>query len=134
MLQKLKSFLGNDLLFHSVLLILVSAASFGFGRLSAGDAAKPEKPLISSQNGAAAAILATSATKDASSSSENTTAPIVKPESAGKVVVVGSKTGTKYHLPDCPGAKRIKPANLITFDSVAAANAAGYSPASNCKF
>jgi methylphosphotriester-DNA--protein-cysteine methyltransferase len=50
------------------------------------------------------------------------------------VVVVGSKTGRRYHLPDCPGAKRIKPANLITFESIEAAKAAGYTPAANCDF
>jgi methylphosphotriester-DNA--protein-cysteine methyltransferase len=46
--------------------------------------------------------------------------------------VVASKSGTKYHLPTCPGAKQIKSTNLITFNSKQEAEAAGYTPASNC--
>ncbi|MEN9921016.1 MAG: hypothetical protein RL538_909, partial [Candidatus Parcubacteria bacterium] len=34
MLQKLKSFLSDDSLFHSFLLVLVAVASFGLGRQS----------------------------------------------------------------------------------------------------
>lgn len=60
-----------------------------------------------------------------------------KPEEAkpGEVLgaVVASKTGKKYHLPDCPGAKTISEKNKITFESVKAAEAAGYAPASTCK-
>jgi len=132
MLEKFKSFLGNDLLFHSVLLFLVSAASFGFGRLSVIDPASDKKPLISGENSPAAALITALPTEQASTSA---TSVVAKTESSAteKTIVVGSKSGTKYHLPDCPGAKRIKPANLITFESIEAAKAAGYSPASNCK-
>ena len=56
-------------------------------------------------------------------------APLGEPKAA---VVVGSKSGTKYHLPDCPGAKRIKPENLVSFETIAAAKAAGYTAAANC--
>lgn len=54
-----------------------------------------------------------------------------KPE--GKKAYVGSKTGSKYHLPDCPGAKMISEANKIWFSSKSEAEKAGYSPAGNCK-
>ena len=47
--------------------------------------------------------------------------------------VVASKSGSKYHLPTCAGAKQIKPENLISFASASAAEAAGYTPAANCK-
>lgn len=47
--------------------------------------------------------------------------------------VVASKKGTTYHLPWCSGAKSIKEENRITFESPAAAKAAGYRPAGNCK-
>ena len=46
--------------------------------------------------------------------------------------VVGSRQGTKYHLPWCSGAQRIKEENKIWFESQAAAEAAGYTPAANC--
>lgn len=46
---------------------------------------------------------------------------------------VASKTGTKYHLPWCSGAQRIKEENKVWFATKAAAEAAGYEPAANCK-
>ncbi len=47
--------------------------------------------------------------------------------------VVASKNGTKYHLPWCAGAQQMNEANKIFFDTIEAAQAAGYSAASNCK-
>jgi hypothetical protein len=46
---------------------------------------------------------------------------------------VASKTGNKYHLPTCIGAKGIKEANKVWFSTKAEAEKAGYSPAGNCK-
>jgi hypothetical protein len=46
---------------------------------------------------------------------------------------VGSRSGSKYHLPGCPGAKMISEANKIWFGSKTEAEKAGYSPAGNCK-
>ena len=45
---------------------------------------------------------------------------------------VASKSGAKYHLPWCAGAKRIKEENKVWFDTEEAAIAAGYTPAANC--
>lgn len=47
--------------------------------------------------------------------------------------VVGSKNGSKYHLPRCPGAAAIKEENKVWFASESAAQAAGYTRAGNCK-
>ncbi len=47
-------------------------------------------------------------------------------------LVIASKTGSKYHLPDCPGAKTIAEKNKVVFASPADAERAGYSPAANC--
>ena len=47
--------------------------------------------------------------------------------------LVASKSGTKYHLLDCPGAKTIAEKNKIYFKSIVEAIAAGYTPAANCK-
>ena len=52
---------------------------------------------------------------------------------ADQTSVVASKTGSKYHLPDCPGAKQIIEKNKIVFLSINEAERAGYTPASNCK-
>lgn len=45
---------------------------------------------------------------------------------------VGSKNSDIYHLPECPGAKRIKDENLICFGSLSEAKKAGYRAAKNC--
>jgi len=45
---------------------------------------------------------------------------------------VGSSKSDKYHYPSCTAAKKIKPANLITFSSSADARAQGYVPCGIC--
>lgn len=50
----------------------------------------------------------------------------------GALLYVGSKNSDKYHLPDCPGASRIKEENKIWFSSEEEAESLGYTPASNC--
>lgn len=56
-----------------------------------------------------------------------------EPVSPENTFYVASKNGTKYHLPSCAGAKQIQEENKIIFNSKAEAEAAGYTPASNCK-
>lgn len=127
MLQKLKSFLANDHIFYSVLLVLIAVASFGLGRQSVTNSSKSEKPLISTSNITPAAAIESVSPASTTKTSIETESLLTKP-----IAVVGSKNGTKYHLPDCSGAKRIKPENLISFETIAAAQAAGYSAAANC--
>lgn len=119
MKEKLKSLLAEDTVFYAGLLLLVGIASFGLGRQSVIETkqtaiSKPQpleeiRPLVATEEPLAAG-------------SSNTT------------VVVASKSGSRYHLPDCPGAGQIKPSNLITFPSITAAESAGYTPAANCDF
>ncbi len=45
---------------------------------------------------------------------------------------VASKNGTRYYLPSCSGAKRIKEENRVWFQTKSMAEAAGYTPAANC--
>lgn len=127
MLPKFKSFLANDLLFYSVLLILIAVGSFGLGRLSVSATKVPEKPLFLKENITSASVVNAVPAATASTSIKAEVATVSK-----TAAVVGSKSGTKYHLPNCPGAKRIKPANLISFETIDAAKAAGYTPAANC--
>ncbi len=47
--------------------------------------------------------------------------------------VIGSKSGKKYYFPWCGTIKRVKPENQVPFPNIAAARAAGYLPAANCK-
>lgn len=46
-----------------------------------------------------------------------------------KGAFVGSKNGTKYYRPECPGVARIKPENYIWFNDEQDAQLQGYSPA-----
>lgn len=57
----------------------------------------------------------------------------LKPKTPVTGEVVASSKGTKYHYPNCSGAKAISPANLIHFASAREAEAAGYTLAANCK-
>lgn len=45
---------------------------------------------------------------------------------------VGSKNSTKYHLPSCRFAKKIKPENQVWFSSEEEATSKGYKPCGTC--
>ena len=47
-------------------------------------------------------------------------------------LVVGSRSGSVYHFPWCPGAETMKESNKVWFKDEEAARKAGYSPAKNC--
>jgi hypothetical protein len=116
----------------ATLLILVSVASFGLGRQSIIDS-EPIETL-----GNKSSVIMTEFVKPASNLAPKPQSISVVTESVSEDViaeggVVASKSGTKYHLPTCSGAKSIKPENLITFATPAEAEAAGYTPAANCK-
>ncbi|MBI4135083.1 MAG: hypothetical protein HY471_03195 [Candidatus Sungbacteria bacterium] len=117
--EKLKSLVGEYKadLFLGISVFLISIGSFGLGRLSAAWQPHPKVQVIPPSD-----------TRFKNSNIETTR--VKTPAAAG--AVVASQNGTAYHLPDCPGAKQIKPENLITFKDAAAAAAAGYKPAGNC--
>ena len=122
MSEKFKQFLGEDGVFYTLLIILIAIASFGLGRMSVE---RDLEPLNTQTNNQALTALSSLEVKDE--------APEVKgSEMKAGTKVVASRSGTKYHLPDCAGAKQIKPENRIEFESIEAAMAAGYSPAANC--
>lgn len=118
--EKLKSFLADDALFYTVLIVVVAVVSFGLGKhtlhienslknnnISNNVALVPLSPVVATEK-------------------TNTALTV------SNIVVVASKSGTKYHLPSCPGAQQIKAENRIEFPSIEAAKSAGYSPAANC--
>lgn len=113
MSRKIKSFMADDRIFYSIVILIVAGASFGLGRLS-----------VQQSVGESAAAVAPVVFTDA---------PVVDKEAitAGRAVV-GSKKGTKYHLPTCTGASQIAEENKITFASEEEARSFGYSPAGNC--
>ncbi|MCA9365716.1 hypothetical protein KC723_02380 [Candidatus Kaiserbacteria bacterium] len=116
MYEKLKSFLSDDTVYPSLILVLVGIISFGLGRISVSD--------ISNNSHTEASI-------SLSNKEIETTQDLHKNDKSA-VAVVASKNGTKYHKLDCPGANQIAEKNLIEFASVEEAKAAGYTPAANC--
>jgi Metal binding domain of Ada len=136
MLQKLKSFLADDAIYYSILVILVAGASFGLGRQSVVE--KNQENKAATQSGVVVTPSTSQVPTPTPHSSTTTPTQAIHQGAAvsGAVIgtVVASKSGSKYHLPTCAGAKQIKPDNLISFESIAAAEAAGYTPAANCKF
>lgn len=114
MWEKLKSFIADDAVFFSVLLVLVGVLSFGLGRQSVTESlfAKPV------QQTAGITLFQATNTPEV---------PVL-----GSERVVTSKSGTKYHLLHCPGAAQIKESNKVYFDSIELAKAAGYTAAANC--
>lgn len=123
MYEKLKSFLLDDHIFFGLIVIMVAISSFGLGRASvaADREALPGVRLINS-----AAVPPLPEGLSLSSSSAVTISPVAKGS------FVASKSGTKYHLTSCPGAKQIREENKIYFSSKQEALAAGYKPAANC--
>jgi hypothetical protein len=130
--EKFKSWLADDTLYVAFLLVLVGIGSFGLGRLSVLGEGTP-----STASSSRVVLLATSSllvpattTFPALEASVVPPAPVTKSAASGPYV--GSKSGTKYYLVTCAGAKRIKDANKVFFTTKDNATAAGYTPASNC--
>lgn len=119
MLSKLKNFVKNNSsdVFIILTVILVALISFGVGRLSA-----PKTEPIQIKN------LKQADYNDLELKTEETENTDIVYQ--GKVVA--SAKGTKYHLPECPGAKQISEQNKIWFNSPQDAEKAGYEPAANC--
>jgi hypothetical protein len=60
------------------------------------------------------------------------TQPAAVSEAMPKQGFVASRTGSKYYLATCSGAKRIKEENKVWFGSREEAERAGYTKASGC--
>lgn len=121
-----------------MVVILACTLSFGLGFLT-GRETEDHDVIIQSlplkEGGEPAAALEST---PSGAVSAKATAPAAETQAAAPAMAAGgqyvaSKSGTKYHLPWCPGAKQMKEENKIWFDSKAAAEAAGYTPAANCK-
>lgn len=112
-----------------LIVIMVGVLGFGLGVLAGKDMAQgqefwieqlPERA-VPTAGGPAAVASAVLTTKEPE-----------KPQEPVEKVYVASKNGTKYYLPTCSGARRIKEENQVWFGTVEAAAAAGYSAAANC--
>ena len=108
-----------DKLFLSTIIILVAILSFGIGRLSVVG----NREAIKIEYDSSITNTQSPTSKQISNSNNQT---------VGANTVMASKNGSKYHYSHCTGAKQIKEENKITFASASAAEAAGYTLASNC--
>jgi len=115
---KLKSravgLLLDDEAFTITLILLVGIVAFGLGRGS-----------VEQASGVLPAAAVTGTVEQLPAESP--------PSASSSILYIASKSGAKYHLPWCGGAKQIKEENKIYFNSKAEAEAAGYTPAANCK-
>ncbi|MFH0803980.1 MAG: hypothetical protein V1896_00030 [Candidatus Zambryskibacteria bacterium] len=122
---KLEDFLGGRY-FVPIAIVLVAVIAFSLGRISGlQEKREPVRVYTSPPNPSPKLGEGSSATATISEVKGAST------DSSGQVVA--SKNGTKYHYPWCAGAKQISAKNIITFNSIEEARAAGYTPASNCK-
>lgn len=117
-----------------VLVLSVAVAGFGLGMLSERQMSAEkrsgfwiEQVASSSPAVLGAAVAGATATKVSGVTAESISAPLA----VGKYVA--SKNGTKYYLPTCSGAKRIKDENKVWFATVEEAKASGRTPSSACK-
>ena len=110
-LQKSKGLVeeGIDNLGLIIVILLAALGSFGLGRLSALEDARPPVAIEMAPSEA-------------------------KPQGmylGG--LFVASKTGGSYYYPWCISDAKIAPANQVWFKDEASAQKAGYKPAKNCK-
>lgn len=113
--DKIKSILSGDM-YIVFILIFIGFSSFGLGRLSMLSETKESVRIIYPEDGL-------------TSTGERVPAPALDTAA----LYVASRNSDKYHLPWCSGAQRISEANKVWFASKAEAEAAGYTPASNCE-
>lgn len=135
MKEKLKSFLADDALYSAGIVLLVGIGGFVLGQLSAVQTARHNSSSVNTLSLCPTPVLPLPTTVTAPASPSGLVANHIT-TAAGEGVTpsqyVASKSGTRYHHVTCPGAKQIKDANKIFFDTIQQAEAAGYSKAANC--
>jgi hypothetical protein len=117
--QKFKAFLHNTEYQLAALIIAISVASFFLGRTSVSENSQELEGEIQTVS-----LVSSVVEKDITSTDK------IQVSTPGGYVA--SRSGTKYHLPWCSSAQRIKEENKIWFETKEAAEKAGYTPAGNC--
>ncbi|MCI0620013.1 hypothetical protein L0Y40_03240 [Candidatus Wolfebacteria bacterium] len=126
--EKIKR-LGRGEAYVIMLVLFVGFAAFGLGRLSKIQETRPEIS-ISDAFPSAVAGIETSTPQVGEEPGIDSAVPVLPAEAKN---FVGSRNGSKYHYPWCPGAQQIKEENKVWFATRAEAEQAGYTPAANCK-
>lgn len=111
-------------------LILTAVISFEIGLLQG--AKWQQKPMIVEVPAVVDAVVqvqgdfGASATSQTQNNIAQNSAQASDQKNPTECVFVGSKNSNKYHVPTCTYAKRIKPENVVCFESKAEAEAKGY--------
>jgi hypothetical protein len=116
-----------------LLIVFVGVASFWLGRLSIEPEVGKGAPHIQMTDGIQARELPATVGAAPLVASGTTSIGTETMRSVTERGYVASKNGTKYHLPWCSGAQRIKDENKVWFKTKEDAEKAGFMPASNCK-
>ena len=112
-------------------LVLVLAATVGYAGFAAVRTAQaPASAVVitTERDAPQATPVPETETPEPTAAPEPTSAPDM-----AEATCVASRKAKKYHRPSCQYAAKIKDENLVTFDSAAQAQAAGYAPCGACK-
>lgn len=120
-------------LYLGAVVILVGLLSFGLGHLSGLSNIQPVVSICSEASLKEVSSVDKKDLTEASFSDVPLKASVEEGMQTQEGGYVASKNGGKYHLPWCSGAQRIKEENKVWFKTKAEAEAAGYTPAANCK-
>ncbi len=116
-----------------LLVVCVGVASFWLGRLSIGNVADTRPPSVQMVNSVQTREFGATVVVQELTATGTTRDGVGTENTVTEGGYVASKNGTKYHLPWCTGAKRIKDENKVWFKTKEDAEKAGLTPASNCK-
>jgi hypothetical protein len=124
--------LTADILAIAVLL-LATALAFGAGMLVGKDRAQEgEGSRFWVEQLPDEAVIPNETAKKPQNGGPAAAAAALPAPDSGPQVYLASKSGSKYYLPTCGTAKRIKDVNRVWFATKEEAEAAGYEPAANC--
>ena len=113
-------------------LVLVLAATVGYtGFVTVRAAQTPAAAVVITTERDAPPL--TPAPEAATPEPTATLEPTPAPDTVVESTYVASRKAKKYHRPSCQYAAKIKDENLVSFDSAAQAQAAGYAPCGACK-
>ena len=119
--NKFKWLVSDDRIFFIALLVLMSCAAYGLGRLSVTG-----MPVVFTTKSSAELVV------HISSDTVLDDRLTIDPAEVTSATVIGSRNGTRYYSPNCSGVGRISEENRLYFIDRHRAQAAGYTASVQC--